>query len=196
MTDWVAVYRANAEAVAALGRELSAAQLAVTVPATPGWTAHEVFAHLAGGPADLVTGRMDDAPGPEWTARHVAERVHLPVADLVEEMLSHQGAVAASTVDNPRPAIVWDMAVHHADLHEALGLGVPPAPLWEPVLAAVGPWRLSEVDVAGVAPYELFRAVFSRRSRSQMQAWGLALDDDGLDAIGVFGPRIDDQPVP
>lgn len=196
MTDWVALYRANAEAVAALGRDLSAAQLATAVPATPGWTAHEVFAHLAGGPADLVTGRMDDAPGPEWTARHVNERAHLPVADLVEEMLSHQGAVAASTVDNPRPAIVWDIAVHHADLHEAFALGAPPPALWEPVLAAVGPWRLGGVDVAGVAPYELFRAVFSRRSRAQLQAWGLALDGDALDAIGVFGPRIDDQPVP
>jgi hypothetical protein len=196
MTDWIAVYRGNAEAVAALGRELTPDQVAAHVPATPAWTAHEVFAHLAGGPSDVVTGRMDGAPGPEWTARHVSERVHLPVSELVEEMLSHQGAVAASTVDNPRPAIVWDIAVHHADLHEAFGLGVLPGHLWEPVLAAVAPGRLEGLDVAGVAPYELFRAVFSRRSRDQMRAWALGVDDDRLDAIGIFGPREDDQPVP
>lgn len=196
MSDWGEVYRGNAEAVAALGRGLTPTQLATAVPASPAWTAQEVFAHLAGGPADLVTGRMDGAPGPEWTARHVNERMHLPVADLVEELLSHQGAVVASTVDNPRPAIVWDIAVHHADLHEAFGLGVPPERLWRPVLDVVAPMMLGDVSAEGVAPYELFRGLFSRRSRAQMAAWGLPLDQDRLDVICVFGPREDDQPMP
>ncbi|MEI5673482.1 MULTISPECIES: hypothetical protein [unclassified Nocardioides] len=196
MSDWGSLYRGNAEAVAALGRGLTPIQLATAVPASPAWTAQEVFAHLAGGPADLVTGRMDGAPGPEWTARHVNERMHLPVADLVEELLSHQGAVIASTVDTPRPAIVWDIAVHHADLHEAFGLGIPPERLWRPVLDAVAPMMLGDVAAEGVAPYELFRGLFSRRSRAQMAAWGLPLDQDQLDVICVFGPREDDQPTP
>lgn len=196
--DWGAVYRANAEAVAALAHDLSVEQLATMVPATPAWTAHDVLAHLAGGPADAVTGRMDGAPGPEWTARHVAERAQLPAADLAEEMLSHQGAVIASTVGNPRPAIVWDIAVHHADLHEAFGLGTPPEPLWQPVLAQVAPMMLGRigVDADGVAPYELFRGLFSRRSRAQLRAWGLPLTSEQLDVICVFGPREDDQPRP
>lgn len=197
-TDWGAIYRANAAAVAALARDLTADQLAIPVPASPAWTAHEVLAHLAGGPADAVTGRMDGAPGPEWTARHVSERVHLTVADLTEEMLSHQDAIAESTVGNPRPAIVWDIAVHHADLHEAFDRGVPPEELWRPVLDAVAPMMLGPtgVDAAAVAPYELFRGLFSRRSRSQLAAWGLPLSAEQLDGICVFGPREDDQPVP
>jgi hypothetical protein len=190
MTDWGALYRGNAEAVAALVHELSAEQLAAIVPASPAWTAHEVLAHLAGGPADAVTGRMDGAPGPEWTARHVAERRLLPVADLVEELLSHQDAVAASTVDNPRPAIVWDLAVHHADLHEAFGLGVPPERFWRPVVDEVATMAVpAGVAVDAVAPYELFRAVFSRRSQAQLRPLG-------LEGLGIFGPREDDQPVP
>ncbi len=47
-----------------------------------------------------------------------------------------------------------------------------------------------------VDDYELFRAVFSRRSRSQMQAWGLSRSPEQLDGLCIFGPREDDQPVP
>jgi uncharacterized protein (TIGR03083 family) len=197
MTDWGSLYRDNVTAVAALAGELTDDQLAAPVPGTPAWTVRDVLGHLAGGPADVVTGRTDGAPGPEWTARHVAERIGFPVAELVEEMRSHQDAIAESTVDNPRPAIVWDIAVHHADLHEALGLGPLPDRLWEPVLAAVAPMRFGTAGVpADVDPYELFRAIFSRRSRAQMQAWGLPLSAEQLDELCIFGPREDDQPVP
>ena len=49
---------------------------------------------------------------------------------------------------------------------------------------------------ADVAAYELFRAIFSRRSRRQMRAWGGSLTDEQLDALCIFGPREDDQPQP
>lgn len=197
-TDWGPLYRGNATALADLVRALTPAQLDTPVPASPAWTAHEVVAHLAGGAADAVTGRMDGAPAPEWTARHVGERRHLPVDDLVEELLSHQGAVIVAAIDSPRPAIVWDIAVHHADLREAFGLGEPPVSLWRPVLDAVAPAMLGPVGgtTEEVAPYELFRGLFSRRSRAQMRAWGLPLTSEQLDGICVFGPREDDQPVP
>lgn len=197
MTDWGALDRDNVAAVAALAGVLTDEQLGVPVPGTHAWTVHDVLAHLAGGPADAVTGRMDGAPGPEWTARHVGERCELPVADLVEEMRTHEDAVAASTADNPRPAIVWDIAVHHADLPEALGLGQLPERLWSPVLAGVAPMKFGTAGVPeDVDPYELFRAIFSRRSRTQMQARWLPLPAEQLDELCLFGPREDDQPVP
>ncbi len=193
MTDWGELYRDHVRAVGALAGDLSDDQLASTVPATPGWTVHDVLAHLAGGGADVVTGRLDGVPGPEWTSRHVNERAPLRVSDLVEELVTNADAVAATTVDNPRPAIVWDLAVHHADLHEALGLGRLPTHLWLPVVEELGPARAPDV-VGTVEPYELFRALFSRRSRDQMRAWGL--DDAAIEVVCVFGPREDDQPVP
>ncbi|WP_395658575.1 maleylpyruvate isomerase N-terminal domain-containing protein [Nocardioides sp.] len=197
MTDWGDLYREHVDAVTALAADLTEEQLATTVPATPAWTVHDVLAHLAGGPADAVTGRMEGAPGPEWTARHVGERRDLPVPVLVEEMRSHQDAIAEQVADNPRPAIVWDIAVHHADLHEALDLGLLPEPMWAPVLAGVAPMKLGTAGVPEeVDPYELFRALFSRRSRAQMQAWGLPLSAEQLDELCIFGPREDDQPIP
>ncbi len=198
MTDWAALYRENVAAVTSLAGELAPAQLDSAVPATPAWTVRDLLGHLVGAPADAVAGRMDGAPGPEWTARHVAERRALTVDELVAELRSNVDAVAESTIDNPRPAIVWDIAVHHADLHEALDRGALPDRLWAPVLAAVAPMKLG---AAGGVPeevddYELFRALFSRRSRTQMQAWGLPLSSDQLDELCIFGPREDDQPLP
>ena len=50
--------------------------------------------------------------------------------------------------------------------------------------------------VGGVPDYELFRAFFSRRSRTQMTGWGTTLDPARLDGLCIFGPRDDDQPMP
>jgi uncharacterized protein (TIGR03083 family) len=195
MTDWGALYKEHVADISALADDLTDEQLAMLVPATPVWTVHEVLAHLAGGASDAVTGRMDGAPGPEWTSRHVSERAPLPVSDLLDELRSHQEAVAESVVDNPRPALVWNIAVHHADLHEALDRPILAEPLWRPVLDAVA-GRLDPALVESVPPYELFRGVFSRRSRAQMKGWGTPLSPDELDGVCIFGPRDDDQPVP
>ncbi len=80
MTDWAVLYRDHVDAVSALASDLTDEQLATPVPGTPAWAVRDVLAHVAGGPADVLTGRMDGAPGPEWTSRHVSERTHLPVA--------------------------------------------------------------------------------------------------------------------
>ncbi len=200
MTDWGGLYRDHATALAGLAADLTDDQRRLHVPATPAWTVHDVYAHLAGGPADALAGRMDGAPGPEWTARHVGERAHLPLDELVAELLNGVDAVAGSVADHPTPALVWDIAVHHADLHEALGLDRLPERLWRPVLDALRPRMLGRLPdgVAVDAPaYELFRGFFSRRSRRQMRAWFAPVPgDDDLDALTVFGPRPDDQPQP
>src|SRR3954447_17606082 len=194
MTDWGVLYRHNVAAVSALAGDLTDEQLGTTVPGTPAWRVHDVLAHLAGGASDAVTGRMDGAPSPEWTSRHVSERAPLPVADLLEELRAHADAIAESVADSPRPAIVWDLAVHHADLHEALDLPRMPERLWLPVAEALAS-RAGPLARA-VPPHELFRATFSRRSRHQMASWGTTLSPDELDEVCIFGPREDDQPVP
>src|SRR3954447_25202674 len=139
MTDWGVLYRHNVAAVSALAGDLTDEQLGTTVPGTPAWRVHDVLAHLAGGASDAVTGRMDGAPSPEWTSRHVNERAPLPVAELVTELQAHQDAIAELVVDSSRPAIVWNIVVHHADLHEALGFPMLAEPMWLPVLEAMKP---------------------------------------------------------
>src|SRR3954464_12032886 len=121
MSEWGALYREHVTEVAALASSLTDAQLTTRVPATPAWTVHEVYAHLAGAAADGLTGRMDGAPSPAWTARHVAERSQRAVSELVAELQANEEAVAGSLDGSPFPAAVFDISVHHADLHEALG---------------------------------------------------------------------------
>jgi uncharacterized protein (TIGR03083 family) len=198
MTDWGALYRANLDAVSALARGLTPEEVARPVPGCPDWTVHDVLAHLAGGPADALSGRMEGAPGPTWTAHHVGERSARTVEELVAELEGSADAVTASLEGNDRPALVWNLAVHHADLHEALGKPAPAERYWRPVLEGIAPRALGEhADAfAGVPDYEQFRALFSRRSRAQMAAWDTGLDQDTLDAMCIFGPRDDDQPVP
>jgi uncharacterized protein (TIGR03083 family) len=197
MTDWAEVYRANIAAVADLAEGLSTEELSRNVPATPDWTVHDVLAHLAGGPADVLNGRMDGAPGPDWTERHVAERAARTTPEIVSEMRAHVGEVVAGLDGNDRPALVWNAAVHHADQREALGKGVPPAAMWRPVVEAMEP-SLGEhaAALAGVPDYERFRMLFSRRSRAQTAGWNTGLDQATLDGFAIFGARDDDQPVP
>ena len=195
MTDWARLYReCNAEAIAVV-ESLGAEQLGQKVPATPEWTVLQLATHLAGEASDAVTGRMDGAPAPIWTARHVAEREGRTAAELTAEMRSTEAGVIEVVAGNERPALVWDRSVHLADLYEALGLGRPAEELWLPLYEAVGPWRLAGLPVEA-PPYELVRAVFSRRSRSQLRAANPELTDEQIASIGVFGTRDDDQPVP
>jgi hypothetical protein len=195
MTDFAALYREHVADVSAMADDLTEEQLAVVVPATPEWTVRQVFCHMAGGASDQLTDRMDGAPSPVWTARHVGERDALPVADVIAELNANQDSVADSLEGNQFPAATFDISVHHADLHEALGKPRLADHLWLPVLDAMRP-RLDPALFAAPSPYEVYRGLFSRRSRSQMQGWGTGLSDEALDELTIFGPREDDQPVP
>ena len=195
MTDWGGLYREHVTDLSALAADLTDEQLATTVPATPEWTVRLVLCHMAGGANDGLTDRMDGAPSPAWTARHVGERAERPVPEVVAELQANQDAVAGSVEDNPFPAAVFDISVHHADLHEALGKPRLAEHLWLPVLDAMRP-RLDPALFEHASDYEVYRGLFSRRSRAQMQAWGTALTAEELDGMCIFGPRQDDQPIP
>ena len=199
MTDWAAVYGLSLDGVEAVVAGLRDGDLDRVVPATPQWTVHQVLAHLAGGSSDGASGRMDGAPGPEWTARHVAERAGHEPARLVAELRDTQPAVAALVADAERPAIVWDKVVHLADLHEALGLGRPDEATWRPVAQAMQ-GRVAHVLALDALPddlddYTVVRVAFSRRSQRQLAELFPTVPADRLARAGVFGPREDDQPV-
>ena len=205
MNDWGKVYADCVEETARLAASLGDEDLVRPVPATPGWNVRDVLCHAAGAPADSLAGRMDGAPGPAWTGRQITERDDCSVADLIIELRGSVPAIVATLADVERPAIVWDKAVHLADLYEALGQGIPPESTWRAVLDGVGPWRLAELPLAircgeatfgaggpevTASAYELFRAAFSRRTAAEMRAWaGDTVSDEQLDAIGIFGPR-------
>ncbi|WP_073488124.1 maleylpyruvate isomerase family mycothiol-dependent enzyme [Streptoalloteichus hindustanus] len=211
------IYRQARERVTEIAAGLDERELGLTVAACPEWTVRDVLAHVVGVAADVVNGEMAGRPGPEWTARQVAQRRDRTVAELVAEWDRYaEGAEAVLAAGPPLPLLAHDLVQHEGDLLGALGRGRPPRTAWEPMLDNVltglgkrpdlpgaltvlldGRRRqvgdgvpLAELDVDG---YDLYRAVFGRRSRAQMAGWAW-LGEAGpfLDLIAVFPPRADD----
>jgi uncharacterized protein (TIGR03083 family) len=110
------------------------------VPATPGWTVHDVVAHLTGLAGDWVHGNLDGYASPEWTQGHVDERVGRTPGSLAAEWAHHADGLTAILRDplgsglpdpliaafGPVPAIGWpdvivtDLVVHEHDIRGAL----------------------------------------------------------------------------
>jgi uncharacterized protein (TIGR03083 family) len=186
------LYHAGRERMADAVRDLSLDDLDRQVPACPQWSVHSLVSHLTGVAADFVVGNVVGAPRPPWTAVQVEMRRNLPMAEVLDEWatvgpllekLIVEGTTSHPLVCNP----YVDAAVHEADLHGAIGSGRPPTELW---LAALD-WMLDEpgpltvvtpdgtysvnsdgpTAVANTSSYELFRAVFGRRSTRQITDW-------------------------
>ncbi|MGQ0576595.1 MAG: maleylpyruvate isomerase family mycothiol-dependent enzyme [Pseudonocardia sp.] len=216
------IYDESRRRVCELAATLSPEQLDTTVPATPEWTARELVAHLAGVASDAVHGRTDGAPGPAWTAPQVADRAGRSVDELAAEWAEAGAQVRAALTERRMPLqIVHDALTHEADLREAFGLGPLPADVVERAVGSVAKAVVKGVAGEGalvvraggqeyrggagdaepttltVDSYELYRGLISRRSRTQMRAWDWSGDAERyVDALPVFGPRDDDQPLP
>lgn len=218
------LYRHARRRIGALVTALTTDQLRTPVPATPGWTVHELLAHLVGGAADVAAGRIDDAGSDEWTQRHVGERRGRPVSDLLAEW-DRVGPAVEAALAGPEiigPNLAADAICHESDLHEALGLGRVEREHWQPFLDAMmrhlhrrlrhstavmihddqgRQWNCGSgepITALRVDGYELLRATYSRRSRRQITAWDWtpAPDLQLIERLGYFGYRDDDQPLP
>ena len=174
------IYRESRQRTTGLAMGLGAEDLARTVPACPEWTVHQLVAHLAGVAADTAAGRLDGAPGPEWTARHVAERADVPVLDLLEQWNTDGDKLTKTPTQ-----MVMDAVAHEADLRAVLGRERVPDHVWQVLLTGIVTRYLTDLTVKtefgtiGEGPvvveadgYEFWRAFFGRRSREQMESWG------------------------
>ena len=198
MTDLGALYRAARGRITALVTA-DGVDPDAPVAATPGWTVHDVVAHLSGVSVDAATGNMAGAPGEEWTGAQIQRGAGVPIADLiatwdeyaplVEAFLSGEGGGMAA------PAVL-DVHTHEADLRTALGL---PLEVPDELLEWAGPWLrdtfAQRVADEGLPPVtvdasvtEWFRARFGRRTEAEVRAWPWSADPSPyLDSFFIFG---------
>src|SRR4051812_46223511 len=77
-------YRVVRTELTDLAASLSEEEAAAAVPALPGWSVHDTYAHLAGVCADILSGSVGDPHDEAWTARHVAAGEGVPLAEICE----------------------------------------------------------------------------------------------------------------
>lgn len=214
-----ATHYATAHArIVALVNDLTDEQVATSVPATPGWTVHDVLAHLAAVPTDAMAGRITGVPTDEFTAGQIAERRDRTVGELLDEWhpnveLMCEGARAGLVP----PQLAVDALTHEQDIRGAMGMPAVLSPeelrfctklfasgcgyslktAGLPALAI----QAMDTDFATVAgqgdqgaavragEFEIFRAIAGRRSRAQVAALQWSGDPAPyLDAFCIFGP--------
>jgi uncharacterized protein (TIGR03083 family) len=204
--------------IADLVRTLDADALGTPVPGTPGWTVHDVLAHLVAIPTDILAGRVQGVPEPAVTDRQVHERQDAGAEDHLAEWAPNvepmcEGARAGLIPSN----LSVDVLTHEQDIRGALRR--PPALSAEELrfttnVYGFGISRLvgraglpvlriesSDSDYASAsgegdpaatlrAPeFELFRLFSGRRSRRQALAYAWSGDPDPyVDRLNVFGP--------
>lgn len=95
----------------------------IPVPACPGWSVHDLLAHLTGNCADVMRGNVAGVASPEWTAAQVAERRAKPTEAVLEEWNELAPPYAAMLDDFPGGfdgMAVSDITSHEQDLRGAL----------------------------------------------------------------------------
>ena len=194
---------------------LRATQLAddCAVPATPGWTVHDVVAHLSGLAQDLAEGEFPvNGPTDAWTAGHVQRGRGIST----EELLAHWERCSPAVEVILEKATIWplvlDAAAHEHDIRGAVGdIGARDCPVVhigaavllkalqvpEPLIVEteqrevrVGPTETGAKPTRLItSDFEAFRWRLGRRSRQQLAAMRWSSEPTPyLDHLCVFGP--------
>jgi len=183
------------------------------VAATPGWTVHDVVAHLAGVAQDLASGwRPTGGPTPEWTAGHVARGRGVPTEDLLAEWERSSPPVEAMLAKAAIWPVVLDAAAHEHDIRGAVGdtgardcpvvhigaavmlkgLNVPRPLIVETEQREVRVGATGDADDPDrliTSDFEAFRWRLGRRSRQQLAAMRWSADPAPyVDSLCIFGP--------
>ena len=166
-------------------------------PATPGWTVHDVLAHLVGVTDDVVNGRLEGVATDPWTAAQVEARRGVSANELLGEWDAHaerfEPMLGAAPMEIAGQAL-FDAATHEHDIRCALGRpgardSDALALAWEwlvatrPTTSAPTMRFVTEEDdvvvgegepVATVkaSRFEILRATTGRRSASEIESYG------------------------
>ena len=122
--DTAECYRTVRARLIKLASELTSDQLRTPVPALPGWSIQDTYAHLAGVSVEVVDGTLTGRATDEDTARQVAQRTGRSIAELCAEW-DVAGSQVESLLSGPKGyrynLMVQDAWNHEQDMLAALG---------------------------------------------------------------------------
>ncbi len=172
------------------------AALAAPCPATPAWRAHDVLAHLAGVPHDVLAGNIEGVATDAWTQAQVDARRDTPAAAMLDEWDADGVAIEPlfAVVGFGRfGQMLFDAVTHELDLCHGLGLAADRDNLaldcsFDWLVAVAGGFRAGALRVrterddvvvgtgepvatVELPRFEFVRASSGRRSRAQVAAY-------------------------
>jgi uncharacterized protein (TIGR03083 family) len=118
------LYREGRLRISGMVGDLGPVEAGRPVDACPGWTVHDVVAHLAGACADALAGRLDGVTTAAWADAQVAARRDRTLPELLEEWSTVAPPLEAEPDLFPeRLQTIWvlDITVHEQDVRGALG---------------------------------------------------------------------------
>lgn len=207
-----------------LATGLSSEQAATPVPALPGWTVKDAYAHLTGLCVDVLDGRMEGAGTPPWTAKQVRDRAERSLPWVCAEWADRGPDLDTWLADADEQGSAFagfDVWNHQQDIRSAVGLAGERNPEQLEYLvssalsafdrryreASAPPLRVitDSVDrnlgegtpeaTLHASDYELLRILFGRRSDTQMRHAQWDGDPSPyLDHIHLFEPPTVDLP--
>jgi uncharacterized protein (TIGR03083 family) len=194
--DLVEVYRQGRQRVLELAADLDEGDATIVVRACPQWTVKDVYAHIAGVPADILAGRIEGVATDEWTARQVAERADRSLGEICAELAElgpRLEALIEAIGDAMDMRLFIDQWTHEQDVRGALGRpGARDIPVvgwavktmlggfgrgWDErglptvlVIGSTGEWLLGEgvpMLTLRADDFDIARALIGRRSRDE-----------------------------
>jgi uncharacterized protein (TIGR03083 family) len=203
--DVALVYGETRAHLLELARTMDDTQAHLEVPALPGWTVKDAYAHLTGLCADILDERMEDAGSPAWSARQLAERADRTLDEVAAEWAERGPELDDWLGEREEPPmfVAYDVWSHEQDVLGALGqrgerhdervqdLAAAALAAFNerfiaegvPALQVIGDQVecvLGEGEPAAtlhVDDYELMRILFGRRSLNQIEAADWTGDD-------------------
>jgi len=213
--DWTEVYALTRGRLLDQAGRLDEHAAVAAVPALPGWSVTDAYAHVAGVCVDVLAGNLEGAGSPPWTARQVADRSGWTLAAICAEWSDRSTEIDRWVADAGGQAAFrcFDAWSHEQDIRGAVKLagerdddrvhylaasaldtfdrrvaeaGVPPVRVVTETVDRV----LGSGDPAAslrTGDYELMRILFGRRSRAQILGAGWEGDPEpSLDALHLF----------
>src|SRR5438132_11341602 len=95
-------YAEGRRRITQLVQEAGDAGAQTPVPTCPGWTVHDVIAHVTGVCADVLAGNIEGVATDPWTEAQVLERKDRAMAELVAEWSELAPQVEAMAAYFPR----------------------------------------------------------------------------------------------
>lgn len=218
MPEYSSAYRGCRERMTEIVTDAPEEQLTGRVPACPGWTIKDLYAHVTGVAEDFAGGNVDHVGSDEWTAAQVMRRSELSVPEMVDQWqrISQQ---VEQTLDQIPPGgaamMIGDVVTHEHDLRgaahrpgardsDAVWIGLDRFIKWfgkrikdsglPSVLVHSGgrDWQAgvleAEVELEG-EPYELLRALTGRRTQEEIRSLTWSRDPGPyIDLFSTFPP--------